>query len=514
MNKRKIVKNLRNESELMYSNVFNRVLDKLGVENNVPVQKKPWWKNIRFVAPISTVLATSLVVGIIVLTNGDPVVASADTAYINLTLTTESTDSTPAFSYSMDNQDTASDFVAKNDDAKIIAEGIDDDKKDNGLSLTKEIIKEATDTGYINNTSESNTITIRISSLSEQYQTKVATSLKQNIINYCKENYIYANIVEELVTLSDEQNLSEEKYDKIYKIYELAQIFKYDSNEEENDFVDPYYPSDDIAYWVEQFKDVENTKLDQAIEKLEMINQALQSDNAKNRFNHELQRIQRQFANGINYLETVLDIIEEEIKLTEAYLLENFNVEYGEVSLPLRPIINNEDILTAWEWLFDIESMNSFINELENEHIDYHYQYDDPNHDPFGDCFDYECNDEWEFEEDHHQPGGKPRWLKHPGDQERPHEVKDEEHYKAYMESLVELYQWIVDEVFDEYLHEYQISKERILANIYYQANDKNNNEYYVDYQEQYNEKIHDHGNHHDDEWEEWKNNYDDSWWR
>ena len=268
--------------------------------------------------------------------------------------------------------------------------------------------------------------------------------------------------------------------------------------------------SDDaLSYWIEAFGKMDNEKLDLAIEKLTMINQALESDKAKEKFRNEINKIKRRYLSGIDDLNYFLELIKYEIEGTNDYLLEIYNYDYeenyGKIIYKNIPDIN-ESLFEDLEWIFKISALEDFDDYRDN----YYYDFDDT-HDPFEDFFDYDCDYDWEFGDDFEHHPSKPHWQKHREDFDF---YQDEKEMLIFsIQDLLDLYDEIL-ELFEEYYDDYQFSKYRILANLYYQVNENSKrDEYYVDYFGEYNDRKENHGHHDDDEWNNWKNSYDPSWW-
>ena len=139
MNKKKIEKALQEESKLMYANVFDNVLNKLNIDpSTFEVQKKaPWWKSLKFVSCCSAGLATALIITLAITFN---IKTDILNSYINLTLQANNTSTEkPSFAYSMSEKYAVNYFIAKNDDAKIIAHGLESTNETNGLDLCANI---------------------------------------------------------------------------------------------------------------------------------------------------------------------------------------------------------------------------------------------------------------------------------------------------------------------------------------------------------------------------------------
>ncbi len=491
MNKRKIKNLLRDESRQLYSNVYDNILDTLQIEK-VDNIIKPWWKSFKFLFPVSVLLVTSFVIGIFAISNNNLI----ESALINMTIDDKISTFDPSFSYSLDNNNISKYFIAKNDNAKIIAEGIDSNIKRNGsdgVTLTKEIIKQASKTGYLDNISENNIISVQITSSSFVHKEKLKTKLNSIIKESCIENYIYASITIEEIDI--ETQISEEKYEKISQIYELAhllQSYSEDTNEE--------ISKSDFIKWIDAFKVIDNSELDLLIEKLNMINQALTSDIAKEKFKTEIDKIKCRYIMGIKELKLTLKDIQNKITDTINYLIDyydfNFENTYGVIEYPKIPV-TKEGLFEDLEWLLKINNLDDFNKNYD----DFYYAYDD-SYDPFYDCFDYS----WDYEKQEHKP---PKHVKGPID-----DGDDKQSKIDTVNILLDAYRQIVANEFDIYYQEYQYCKYRILANIYYQVNEQENNVYHVDYNKEYNDRKDHYGHHPDDNtWNAWKDVYDTSWW-
>lgn len=495
MKERKIVKNLKNESKLMYANVFDRVLNEIGYE---PPVKKPWYKRVGLVSTLSGALVTASLIGIIAI-NGINDSNNDEAAYINLDIKSSNVTANPSFSYALAKKNIATDFNAKNDDAKIIAEGINVSEQKNGTILTEDIIREANSTGYINTGDKStiNTINIFVSSLSKTKQDSVIKALNTTIENYCKNNYIYANITFTTQAIADE-NITSTKYKKIYELYELAQIFDY-SADESSTTIDPYYPSSDINWWVEHFKNEDENKIQEAINKLSIINEALKTDMAKERFNSELHRAREKYLRGVEKVTNKITNIENQINDVLNTLHNEFKCyEYDNWEKEEIDDID-ETFDDAWEWLLEIQDLDDYDDDEDR----YRYDYDD-DYRPFDDYFNYD----YYYKQNHRFMNRHPN---HDDNREPQQELTSKEDYINRLEDLLDQYDSAVEK-YNDFAEKYSESKNCILANIYYQVK-AGNNDYYKDYQKEYDERKDKHNHHSGPEWEDWVNNYDRSWW-
>lgn len=502
MNSRKIKKMLRDESDLICSTVYDNISNELNIETP-NLNKTSWWKNYKLLAPCSLALTACVLLTIFLFNGNNKNIINGD-AYINLTITSDATSAVPSFSYKMNNNNTVSEFYAKNDDAKIIAQGVTTTENFTGTNFATVIVDQANQTGYLNQKSYNNTINIVIASLSIENKDKVFQNIKTDIETYCKNNYLYADIIYSSLNENIYNDLTDDKYEKIYQIYNLASIFEYISDSQVEGYTNTYYPSNDLSWWLEQFKDIDNKQLDVAIEKLTMINTALESDKAKFKFNKELERVNLEYYYGILDLKSILKKIKDELILIKQILQKDFNIDYestyGKIVLPTIPSAT-ETILDAWEWLFEIDDLHYY----EDCYDDFYYDYDDPS--PFDDWFTPSYDDRWDYEGGHHQPPHGPRQLNKNNFYGLFKNPSNSDEYIELIGLLIEDYESVID-LFDLYKELYNDSKNRILANIYYRVKD-NDSDYCMDYNREYNDHKHNNPTYDD----EWANNYDYGWW-
>lgn len=513
MNKKKIEKALQEESKLMYANVFDNVLNKLNIDPStfeVP-KKSPWWKSLKFVSCCSAGLATALIITLAVTLN-----IKTDTlnSYINLTLQANNTSTEkPSFAYSMSEKYAVNYFIAKNDDAKIIAHGLESANETNGLDLCANIIDAASNTGFIERESKTNIITITVDSSTIDYSKNVANKLYDSIKKYCKANYIYASVEIEDKASDNSNSVNEERYEKINQISQLAEIFNYKDNYE---FKFPYY-LDSIDDWIKEFENATDEDLDNSIDKLEMLNEALKSDKAKKQFKRESKRAYECYENGLEELDYCLSDIQIEVDDSLAKLQQEYDYDYSDqITYNQKP--DSKSFIEKWrDFLSNIDDTNDF----ENKYGDYHYNYDAPDR-PFDKDYDYDYDYDWEFkhnEYDHYEHfNSKSKhfnkesddWFKWDDKHNKP---KDKNFYINKINELVDWYNKIITEYYTLFEEIYLNNVNRIIANVYYHAKDSTNKEYYIDYSKEYEHRNNEHGHHDDESWEEWKKDYDYNWW-
>lgn len=514
MNKKQIEKALQDESKLMYANVFDNVLNKLNIDPSTfeAPKKAPWWKSLKFVSFCSAGLATALIITIsVVLSSKAPNNESDTNSYINLTIQSNNSSEKPEFAYSMGKKYSLNYFIAKNDDAKIIASGLTNTQT-NGLALCDDIINEASKTGFINYESINNIINITVDSSTIEYSKSVANAMYERIKSYCKENYIYANVNIVDTAIETSETIDNTNYEKINQLFQLAEIFNYKDDET---IKNPYYLSDSLEDWVKEFKDVSESELDNSINKLQMINDALKSDKAKKQFNKELNRAYYCYINGLDYLDDCLSNIKVEVNDSIAKLKQEYNYDYSnQVTYNSKP--DSKTFIEKWrDFLSNIDDTKDF----ENKYDDYHYDYNTSDR-PFDKDFDYDYDYDWEFDHNNHNPRepfrSKNKPFKENDDKfewdDKNNKPKNQEFYINKINELVTWYNKVITK-YSSFEDVYLNNVNRVIANVYYHAKDSTNKDYYIDYSKEYEDRNNKHGNRDDESWEKWKNNYDYNWW-